>query len=222
MREAGREWPWGRTKGAEPVTRTTANMIVIGACGAFVAGCVGTRTTPMPAAVERIDRVTLRGKPLTLLGTTPQVGQPAPDFTAVATDMSTFRLSSLRGRVVVLSAVPSLDTRVCSLQRRRFNKEAAALGPDVAAVTVTMDLPFAQKRWCAAEGIENVRTVSDYRDRAFGRAYGVLIDQTRLLARSVFVIGRDGRIRYVQIVPELTDEPQYAPVLAAARAAVKQ
>jgi thiol peroxidase len=116
--------------------------------------------------------------------------------------------------------VPSLDTPVCDLQTRRFNQEAARLGPDVQILTISMDLPFAQKRWCGAAGIERVTTLSDHREASFGTAYGVLIKELRLLARAVFVVDKDGVVRYVQIVPELSREPDYEAALAAAKAAL--
>ena len=113
--------------------------------------------------------------------------------------------------------MPSLDTDVCSTETRRFNQEAAGLGGDVVILTVSMDLPFAQKRWCGAAGVDRVVTLSDHRDASFGLAYGVLIKETRLLARSVFVVGRDGVVRYVELVPELGEEPNYEAALAAVR-----
>lgn len=169
---------------------------------------------------ERPGAVTMKGNPLTLVGNDVRLGQPAPDFTAAANDLSPFTLSSLGGKVVVLSAVPSLDTPVCDLETRRFNEEAATLAAGVEIVTISMDLPFAQKRWCGAAGVTRVRTVSDYRDAAFGQAYGVLIKELRLLARAVFVVDRQGTLRYAQLVKEITTEPDYAAVLAAVKAAV--
>ncbi len=148
--------------------------------------------------------VTLKGNPVTLLGNDVAVGQSAPDCTLVANDLSEFKLSSLKGKKVILSVVPSLDTAVCDLQTKRFNKEATALGNDVVVLTISMDLPFAQKRWCGAAGVDRVRTLSDYRDAAFGKAYGVLIGSApllRLLARSIFVVDVKGILRYYEIVP---------------------
>jgi thiol peroxidase len=168
---------------------------------------------------ERTDLVKKGGQPVTVLGRQPAVGDPAPPFTAVANDQSTYTFDPKSGHVWILSVVPSVDTPVCSVQTKRFNEAAAALGDDVRILTISMDLPFAQKRWCAAEGVKNLQTLSDSRDRAFGDAYGVRIKESGLLARSVFVVGRDGRIAYVRIVPELTQEPEYEPVLAAAKAA---
>jgi thioredoxin-dependent peroxiredoxin len=169
---------------------------------------------------ERTGLVTLRGNPFTLLGDEVKVGQVAPNFTALANDLSPVELSAFRGKVCILSAVPSLDTPVCDTMTRRFNEEAAGLGPDVRILTISMDLPFAQARWCGAAGVDRVQTLSDHRDASFGLAYGVLIKELRLLARSVFVVDRDGNIRHAQIVGETANEPDYDAVLAVAKAAV--
>ena len=166
---------------------------------------------------ERKGIVTFRGNPLTLLGPALKAGQPAPEARLLANDLSEKAISSYRGKVVILSAVPSLDTAVCDLQTHKFNEQAQALGPDVVVVTVSMDLPFAQKRWCGASGLSQVVTVSDHREASFGQAYGVLVKELRLLARSVFVVDRQGVIRYVQIVNEMTQEPDYAAALKAAK-----
>ena len=166
---------------------------------------------------ERTGLVIIGGKPATLLGNEVRVGDAAPDFTAVGNDIKPVKLSDFRGKVVVISSVHSLDTEVCNVETRRFNTEAAKLGPDVVILTVSMDLPFAQKRWCGAAGIDKVITVSDHRDAAFGMAYGVLIKDLRLLARAVFVVDRQGVIRYIQFVKEVGTEPDYAPLLQAAK-----
>ena len=121
------------------------------------------------------------------------------------------------GKVCVISSVPSLDTSVCDTQTRRFNEEAAGLGNDVVVLTISMDLPFAQLRWCGGAGIENVQTLSDYRYASFGEAFGVLIKELRLLARAVFVIDKGGIVRYTQIVNELTNEPDYDAVVSAVK-----
>ena len=161
--------------------------------------------------------VTMKGKPVTLLGNDVSVGQTAPDCTLVANDLSEFRLSSLKGKKVILSVVPSLDTGVCDIQTKRFNQEATSLGNDVVVVTVSMDLPFAQKRWCGAAGVTRVQTLSDHREGAFGKAYGLLISGLRLLARAVFVVDVQGAIRYKQIVEEITTEPNYEKALQAVK-----
>ena len=164
---------------------------------------------------EQKRTVTMKGQALTLVGNEVKVGQPAPDFEVIANDLSPVKLSSSDSKVRIICSVPSLDTSVCDTETRRFNEEAQRLGDDVAVLTISMDLPFAQKRWCGAAGVKNVQTLSDYRDASFGKAYGVLIKQLRLLARAVFVIDKEGIIRYVQIVDELTNEPNYDAVLEA-------
>jgi len=162
---------------------------------------------------ERKGLVTMKGKPVTLVGPAIKVGQKAPDFEVVANDMSTVKLSSFAGKTCIIASVPSLDTSVCDTETRRFNEEAGKLGGDVVVLTISMDLPFAQKRWCGAAGIKNVQTLSDHRDASFGKAYGVLIKDMRLLARAVFVVDNKGVVRYVQIVPEVATEPDYDAVL---------
>ena len=169
---------------------------------------------------ETKGQVTFKGKPLTLLGEPAAVGDAAPDFAVLANDLSEVKLSDFRGRVVLIASVPSLDTGVCDIETRRFNEEAAALG-DVKVLAISMDLPFAQKRWCGAAGAENVQTLSDHRAASFGLSYGVLIKELRLLARSVWVIDRKGKIVYVERVKEMAGEPDYQAALAAARAALK-
>lgn len=165
--------------------------------------------------MERKGIVAMKGNPLTLVGPELKVGERAPDFTVLDNDLQPVSLSSFRGKPVVLSVVPSLDTPVCDLQTRRFNAEAEKLGPSVPVLTVSMDLPFAQKRWCGAAGAKNVRTLSDHRDVSLGLQYGLLIKELRLLARAVLVLDREGTIRYLQIVPEVASEPDYAGALAA-------
>jgi thioredoxin-dependent peroxiredoxin len=163
---------------------------------------------------ERNGLVTMRGSPVTLLGEEIKVGDIAPDFSVVANNMQPVKFSSFRGKVCVISSVPSLDTPVCDRSTRRFNEDAATLGPDVAVLTISMDLPFAQARWCGAAGVNAVTTLSDHRDAAFGMTYGVLIKDLRLLARAVFVVDREGKVQYVQIVPEIAQEPDFDGVLA--------
>jgi len=170
---------------------------------------------------ERHGPVTFKGTPLTLVGDVPDVGQPAPDFAALDNDLKQVRLSDLRGKVVLIASVPSLDTSVCDTETRRFNEAAGGLGPDVIVLTVSMDLPFAQKRWCGAAGVKAVRTVSDHYEAAFGKAYGVLIKELRLLARAVFVVDAEGTLTYSQLVREMTDQPDYEAALAAAKATTK-
>ena len=166
---------------------------------------------------ERPGLITMKGKPLTLMGQEVKVGDPAPDFTVVANDLSEFRFSSLQGQVCIICSVPSLDTPTCDIETRTFNEEAARLGPQVNLLTLSMDLPFAQKRWCGAAGVENLKTYSDHREAAFGLAYGVLIKELRLLARAVFVVDKGGLIQYVQLVNEVANEPDYEAVLQTVR-----
>jgi thiol peroxidase len=164
---------------------------------------------------ERTGLITMRGNPLTLVGNEIKVGEMAPDFTALDNNLSPVSLSSFRGKICILSAVPSLDTPVCDLETRKFNEEASRLGPDIVILTISMDLPFAQKRWCAASGVDKVQTLSDHREASFGTSYGVLIKELRLLARAVFLVDRKGVLQYVQIVKELTNEPDYEAILNA-------
>jgi thiol peroxidase len=158
-------------------------------------------------------QVTMKGNPLTLSGPLPVIGAKAPDFAALRNDLSPASLVDFRGKVIILSSVPSLDTPVCDMETRRFNHEAGALGEKVTVLTISMDLPFAQARWCGAAGIDKVITLSDHRDASFGRAYGVMIKELRLLARCVFVVDREGILRYIQLVKEITEEPNYDEVL---------
>lgn len=166
---------------------------------------------------ERPGAVTMKGSPLTLVGLEVSVGDKAPDFQALNNDLQPVRLSQFAGKTVILSSVPSLDTPVCDMETRRFNQEAEKLGDDVVVLTISMDLPFAQKRWCGAAGVTRVMTLSDHRDASFGQAYGVLIKELRLLARAVFVVGKDGVIKHAQLVKEITEEPDYAAVLNAVK-----
>jgi thiol peroxidase len=166
---------------------------------------------------ERKGIVTIKGNPLTLLGDEVRVGDRAPDFEVIDNDLSTVMFSSFLGKVCILSSVPSLDTPVCDMETRRFNKEAGHLGSDVAVLTISMDLSFAQKRWCGAAGVDRVQTLSDHRDASFGASYGVLIKELRLLARAVFVVDRGGIIRYMELVKEMTEEPDYDAVLQAVK-----
>ncbi len=173
---------------------------------------------------ERNDVQTFKGTPLTLVGPALEVGTPAAEFTLVANDLSEVNMRTFAGKVKILNIVPSLDTPVCDRQTRRFNEEAAALGDRVVVLAISRDLPFAQKRWCAAAGIDRVQTLSAFRHPEFGVKYGVLIKEgplASLLARSVFVIDGHNKLAYQQIVPELAAEPDYAPVLEAARRAAR-
>ena len=166
---------------------------------------------------ERNDVITFQGNPLTLLGKELKVGDAAPDVTLLANDLSPVQLSSYKGKVCVISVVPSLDTPVCDMQTRRFNEEAGNLHDSVAILTMSMDLPFAQARWCGAAGVDKVVTLSDHRDAAFGEASGLLIKELRLLARAVCIVDQDGIVQYIQLVKEVTDEPDYNAVLEAVK-----
>jgi thiol peroxidase len=167
--------------------------------------------------VDTKNTVTFQGNPLTLVGTPLKVGGTAPDFEVLGNDLSPVKLSDFQGKTCVICSVPSLDTSVCDTEVRTFNKHATSLGDDVVVLAISMDLPFAQQRWCGAAGVENVRTLSDHREAQFGKAYGVLIEELRLLARAVFVVDKKGAVRYIQIVDEMTNEPDYDAALQAVR-----
>ena len=141
--------------------------------------------------------ITMKGNPLTVVGSTPEVGAPAPDFAVLDNNLSKVNLSSFRGKTCVISSVPSLDTPVCDMETRRFNQEAGKLGTDVVVLTISMDLPFAQKRWCGAADVDKVVTLSDHYDASFGKAYGVLIKELRLLARAIFIVDKEGTLQYI-------------------------
>jgi thiol peroxidase len=168
-------------------------------------------------ANERAGAVTMRGNPLTLVGDELKVGAKAPDFELVGQDMSPVKLSDYQGKVVILSAVPSLDTPVCDTETRRWDSERASLG-DVEMLTVSMDLPFAQKRWCGTAEVGH-KTASSHKSEQFATDYGILVKELRLLGRSVFVIGKDGTVKYAEYVKEISTEPNYDAALGAAKAA---
>ena len=167
---------------------------------------------------ERTGAVTMMGNPMTLVGNEVTVGQKAPEAELVANDLAAVKLSALcRGKACIITSVPSLDTPVCDTETRRFNEEAGKVGEGITVLTVSMDLPFAQGRWCGAAGVENVQTLSDHRSADFGQAYGVLVKDLRLLARAVFVVDKEGTIRYIELVKEVTSEPDYDAALSAAK-----
>jgi thiol peroxidase len=170
--------------------------------------------------IERNEAATFLGNPLTLIGEELKVGDKAPDFTLLKNDLSPTSMADFSEKVLVLTLVPSLDTPVCDTETRRFNSEAAALGEDVAILAVSMDLPFAQGRWCGAAGVEAVQTLSAHLDTSMGEAYGALVKELRLLTRVVLVVDREGNVTYVQYVKEISEEPDYDAALAAAKAAV--
>ena len=166
---------------------------------------------------ERTGIITMKGEPLTLQGKELKEGDQAPDFEVLDNDLKQVKLSSFLGKVCIIASVPSLDTPVCDMETRRFNEEAGKLSDEVHILTISMDLPFAQKRWCGAAGVDKVITLSDHLDASFGTAYGILIKELRLLARSVFVLDREGIIRYIQIVKDITNEPDYNAVIEAVK-----
>ena len=166
---------------------------------------------------ERKGLVTMKGNPLTLVGNEVKVGDAMPDCEVVGKELALVKLFSFRGKVCIISSFPSLDTSVCDMMTRRFNEEAVALGSDVVVLAISMDLPFAQDRWCIAADVKNVNMFSDHRTASFGQAFGVLIKELRLLARAVFVVDKQGIVRYTQIVDELTHEPDYEAVLEAVK-----
>ena len=169
---------------------------------------------------ERAGAASFLGNPLTVIGPELKPGNKAPDFTVLANDLSPVTLAKTAGKVRLISVVPSLDTPVCDAQTRRFNHEAASLGDNVAILTISMDLPFAQKRWCGAAGIERVETLSDHRDASFGLAYGTLIKELRLESRAIFVVDTSNTLRHVEYVKEISTHPNYEAALAASKGAI--
>lgn len=167
-----------------------------------------------------MPQVTLKGNPVQLAGSEVKVGQAAPDFKLQNTALDDVTLSSSAGKTRIIATVPSLDTPVCHMETKKFNEEAAQL-PNVEILVVSTDLPFGQKRWCGAEGVDKVACLSDHRDASFGKAYGVLINGGKLdrcLARAVFVVGPDNTVKHVEYVGEIAEHPNYDAVLAAAKA----
>ena len=170
---------------------------------------------------ERKGAVTFKGNPLTLIGSELKAGQQAPDFKLLAGDLSEVTLAKFKGKTLLISVVPSLDTPVCDMQTKRFNQEAEKLPADVAVVTVSMDLPFAQARWCGAASCNKVQCLSDHREASFALAYGVLIKELRLLSRSIFIVGTDQKLQYVEYVKEITQHPDYEKALNALKVGAK-
>ena len=170
--------------------------------------------------LERKGIVTFKGNPVTLVGEEVKPGDKAPDFTALKTDLSELKLSDYKGRVVILTSFPSVDTSVCALQAKRFNEEAGKLKDDVSVITISVDLPFALGRFCAAEGIENEVTVSDHRDLDFGYKYGFVVKELRLLERGIVVIDKEGIIRHVEYCKEIAEHPDYDKALEVTRSLI--
>lgn len=164
-----------------------------------------------------MKNITMNGQPVRLKGSELKVGDKAPDFLLTGKEMEPVTLEQFKDKVVVISCVPSVDTPVCSLETRRFNQEASKLSDDIVVLTVSKDLPFAQARFCAANNIDRVVVASDYKNTGFADDYGVLIEDINLLTRAVFIIDKEGIIKYIQFVPEVTHEPDYAAVMAAAK-----
>lgn len=167
---------------------------------------------------RQMANVTFKHNPVTLIGNEIKVGDKAPEFTVLANDMSEVTLASSKGKIRLFSVVPSVDTGVCDAQTRKFNEEASKL-ENVEVITVSVDLPFAQRRWCTASGLENVITVSDHRDLSFGEAYGVVMKELRLLARAVFVVDANDTVTYVEYVSEGSNHPNYEAAIAAVKEA---
>lgn len=203
------------------MTRFLLVLCALALGGGWCAGCAcerpaEDRADATPRETSMTTQVTIRGNPATVEGRPPAVGEPAPDFVAVNNDMNDVRLSDFRGQTVILVTTPSLETSVCDTQTRTFNERAADLENTV-ILTLSMDLPFAQKRWCGNAGVEDVITLSDYKYREVAEKYGIRIREHGLLGRAVWVIGPDGVIQHREIVAEQTDEPDYEAALAAAR-----
>jgi len=154
------------------------------------------------------SKVTFAGNPVTLVGREPKPGESAPEFTVTGNDLKPVHLTDFDGKVKVIAVYPSIDTSVCAAQNRRFNQEAEKLN-NVVVLSISCDLPFAQKRFCAAEGLNNIVTLSDHKDLDFGTKYGFVMEEFRLLARGTVIIGKDNKIKYVEYVPEVTNEPDY-------------
>ncbi|MFZ5821872.1 MAG: thiol peroxidase [Chloroflexota bacterium] len=172
-------------------------------------------------AIERTGLIQLAGRDATIVGDDIQVGQVAPDFSAHALDWSVVRgLADTQGKVRIIAAVPSLDTEVCDRETRRFNQEAAGLSKDIIIQVISADLPYAQKRWCGAAGVDQVMVLSDHQSAEFGEKYGCLIKERRILRRAVFVVDRQGIVAYAAYMPALGVEPDYSQVLEAAKAAL--
>jgi thiol peroxidase len=166
---------------------------------------------------ERKGVITFQGNPLTLSGPGLKVGDKAPGFTLLNNQLQPVTQAAYQGKTLLLSVAPSLDTPVCAIQTKKFNQELKTLGPTAAIVTVTADLPFAQGRFCGAEGL-TITTLSDHKDLSFGDAFGTHIKELRLESRALFVVGKDGTLKHAQYVSEITQEPDYAPALTALKA----
>ncbi|MCT4606118.1 MAG: thiol peroxidase [Marinisporobacter sp.] len=163
---------------------------------------------------KRKGIITMQGNPMTLLGTEIKVGDTAPDFTVLKNDLTPFSLKDVEEKIKIISVVPSIDTGVCEFQTTFFNQEAASLG-DVAILTISVDLPFAQKRFCGAKGIDAVITLSDHKDLSFGLNYGFVIEELRLLSRGIVILDKENKVRYVEYLKEVTNHPDYEKAMTA-------
>lgn len=172
--------------------------------------------------MEKKNKVTLKGNPVTLIGNELKVGEKAPDFRALNIALEEETLGKFKNKIKLIASVPSLDTPVCDTEIKRFNDEVASLSKDIAIIFISMDLPFAQKRFCQAFDIKNVKTLSDHRNADFGEKYGVLIKELRLLARAIFIIDKEDKIRYIELVPEISSPPDYEKALVALKKAVNK
>jgi thioredoxin-dependent peroxiredoxin len=172
--------------------------------------------------MARAGAITFKGTQMTLLGTELAVGGPAPDFTVHFFEggLKTITLADLKGKPTIISVVPSLDTGVCAIQTKKFNVELGAMGDKINALTVSRDLPFAMNRFCGAEDIKSMKVGSDYQNGSFGLSFGLMIDELKLLARAVYILDANGKVVYGEIVPEVTQEPNYAPAIAALKSLV--
>lgn len=166
---------------------------------------------------ERANAVTLGGNPMTVYGEILEVGDKAPDFSLTANDMSRVSLANTTGKVRLISVVPSLDTGICDAQTRRFNEEAANFSDNIVVLTVSADLPFAQKRWCGSAGVDRVQTLSDHFDMNFGNAYGTHVKESRIEQRAIFIVDEDDKVQYVEYVPEIGQHPNYDAALTAVK-----
>lgn len=165
--------------------------------------------------MERLNAATLKGNPLTLLGKEIKIGEKAPDFTVLSNDLKEIMLDQFKNKIKLIASVPSLDTPICDLEIKRFNDEATSLSKDIIIIFISMDLPFAQKRFCSAYNIKKVKTFSDHKDSNFGNNYGVLIKELRLLSRAIFIADKDNIIRYTEYVKEIGNPPDYKSAINA-------
>lgn len=172
--------------------------------------------------MERKGIVTINSEPITLIGEEIKVGQKAPEFTVLDSNLKEISLDKYKGKIKLICSVPSLDTPICDLQIKRFNDEAAEISKDVIIIFISMDLPFAQKRFCQAYDIKRVKTFSDYREGDYGAKYGVLIKELRLLSRAIVIIGKDDEVKYVEYVKEVASHPDYEKALKTLKSVVEQ